>query len=204
MRFVRDVLQPGDLFIDAGANVGVYTLLATLTPNVNVLAFEPGSEARERLVEHVALNQVEERVEISEFALSDANGQVSFTVGSDVLDHVAEPSADTETVAARRLDDVLLPGLDRDVVLKVDAEGHDLQVLRGGESLLRRVRPPLIVEWSDRAMRDLLEPLGYSVYSYDPETRSLAATEWLRSGTSNILAIADVAAVEARLRRNPA
>jgi len=199
MRFVCDVVQPGDLFVDVGANVGVYTLLATLTPEVDVLAFEPGRIARERLREHIGLNDLQGRVEISPVALSDMDGEVAFTVGGDVLNRVTEPSPYAEMVPARRLDHVLPTELGRGVVLKVDAEGHDLQVLAGAHGLLLRERPPIIVEWNNPAIRELLEPLGYSPHGYDPESRKLTRTDWTHSETSNVLMIADIAAVQARL-----
>ena len=208
MLFVSHVVRPGDLFLDVGANVGVYTLLATVCPDVDVIAFEPAQVARQRLHEHIALNNVASRVQVMPFVLSDVTGAVQFTVDRDVVNHVVRGGegpgdsvdAHTETLPARRLDD-LLPddAFRRSVILKVDAEGHDRQVLLGARRLLTETRPPIIVEWNDAAIRTLLEPLGYHTYSYDPVRRTLTETDWTQSGTSNVIAIADSEAIERRL-----
>lgn len=204
MRFVMDVMRPGDLFIDVGSNVGVYTLLATTCPGVEVLAFEPGRLARDRLEEHLDLNHVRDRVEVSPFVLSDHTGEIQFTVGRDVTNHVVTDvttSDGTETLPVRRLDDVVAAdAFKRPVLLKVDAEGHDLRVLLGARRLLEEVRPPIIVEWNDPEIISLLVPLGYRPYIYSPDNRTLTESDWATSGTSNVLAIADRAAVEERLR----
>ena len=61
MRFLLDFLRPGDLF-DVGANVGVYSLLACTVAGTQVVAFEPGRLAYERLHENIALNSLTQRV----------------------------------------------------------------------------------------------------------------------------------------------
>src|SRR3712207_8823650 len=62
MSFVRAYLRPGDLFIDVGANVGVYSLWAAETDSVTVLAFEPSSTTYRRVLENVQLNGLYDRV----------------------------------------------------------------------------------------------------------------------------------------------
>ena len=46
--------------------------------------------------------------------------------------------------------------------------------------------------------------MGYRTYAYDPEQRTLTQTDWAQSGTSNVLAIADLAAIEQRLAQRSA
>jgi hypothetical protein len=65
MAFVLHLLRPGDVFYDVGANVGSYTLLAA-TAGARVHAFEPSPPTAARLRRNVALNALEERVQVHE------------------------------------------------------------------------------------------------------------------------------------------
>ena len=59
MRFLLAWLRPGDTFIDVGANVAPYSLLATLVDGVSAVAFEPESVARSRAAANIELNGAE-------------------------------------------------------------------------------------------------------------------------------------------------
>jgi hypothetical protein len=56
MRFLLAWLSPDDVFIDVGANVGLYSVLAAGVRRASVAAFEPSSETSDRLLENVRLN----------------------------------------------------------------------------------------------------------------------------------------------------
>ena len=64
MCFVCDFIRPGDTFVDVGANVGTYSLLAAAIPDVRIVAFEPSTLASRRLQENVDLNGLRARVEV--------------------------------------------------------------------------------------------------------------------------------------------
>src|SRR4029077_8003618 len=76
---VGRLLAPGDLFVDGGANVGLFTLVAARRVGATGrgLAFEPGRTVRARLVENIALNGFTQ-VDVMPFALSAAPGEASF------------------------------------------------------------------------------------------------------------------------------
>src|SRR5450759_3401797 len=70
MAFVLHFLRPDDLFVDVGANIGSYTILATAGVGANCIAFEPGPDAWEWLCKNIDLNGVRSRVDVRRQALS--------------------------------------------------------------------------------------------------------------------------------------
>jgi FkbM family methyltransferase len=203
MRFVQDFLRPGDCFVDVGANVGTYSLLAAAVAGVEIVAFEPSSEAFQRLDENIAINGLESRVSTRREAIGAAAGTVMMSVGKDAINHVVVPGETSlsEKVAMVSLDDALEDGIaDRLRLIKVDVEGFEEQVLRGAISVLAAARPALIVEANDpAAIRDILVPLGYQSYAYDPTRCRLRSLDWLDIHDNNLLAIHERAFADARL-----
>src|SRR5262249_16356678 len=129
-RFVRTVLREGDTFADVGANVGWFTLLASMIVGRQgrIHAFEPRPETVDYLEKRVFLNRPEGQVTIYRYGLSDADGQTLLVWakdtdnpgGSFLADHKPHPSAESQLVAVRSLDDLALSRLD---FMKVDVEG---------------------------------------------------------------------------------
>jgi FkbM family methyltransferase len=166
-RVLRRLLRPGDTFIDGGANIGYFTLLAAKRVGARgrVHAFEPQPENRRRLAEHVAANGVREIVTIHPVALSDRPGSVQLhTYESAEANHgqaTMFARAGTQTraavVATVRLDDYQPDAAPR--LIKLDIEGAEPLAIAGMARTLRRHRPALIVELNAVT----LERAGFSV-----------------------------------------
>lgn len=147
-------LRPGDCMVDVGANFGLHSLLAgkLVGPTGQVHAFEPLSANLEKLRHHVALNHLEKIVQVVPSAVSDLQEkELSFFSGAEMSGLTASLVASAsntkqQRVANTRLDD-FAAGIKRPVQLvKIDVEGAELSVLRGGRDMLRRDRPILVVE----------------------------------------------------------
>ena len=203
MSFLRDYLRPSDLFIDVGANVGVYSLWASQTDAVQVLAFEPSSVTYERALENVTLNGLRERVRLIRKAVGAEQAVVPFTSGLDAVNHVldaeaAGTSGSLELVEQTTLD-ASVPANATPSVIKIDVEGHEVDVLQGGRITIAQHRPALIIEANDvTALTQILDEMGYRTWSYDPLRRVLTPVVPLRH--SNVIALADVDAARERLR----
>jgi FkbM family methyltransferase len=166
-RVLRRLLRAGDTFVDGGANIGYFTLIAAkaVGPRGRVHAFEPQPEIRARLAEHVAANGVGEVVTIHPVALSDRPGRVPLHTFTDpAANHglttmFAPASAGTRSVEveAVRLDDYL-PGI-APRLIKLDIEGAEPLAIAGMSETLRRRRPAVIVELNP----DTLARAGFSV-----------------------------------------
>src|ERR1700683_2268415 len=138
MAFVLHLLRDGDQFIDIGANIGSYTILAAGVGRARVLAVEPLPTTFAHLERNVLLNGLSARVVCHQLGLSDSAGTLRFSSGLDTANHVlardeALPSLEVPVI---RLDD--LPGVDSPTLLKIDVEGHELAVLNGARTVLTK------------------------------------------------------------------
>jgi len=135
--------QPSDeiVVLDIGANVGNYSkAILDLRPNAKIFAFEPSSFAR-KLLEDNFPN--EKRVDIFPFALSSSSGKAvlwSDKAGSGLgsltkrrLDHFNI----NEEIQLLTLDEWNLNRSVKPDLIKIDVEGHELDVLMGGEGILK-------------------------------------------------------------------
>lgn len=203
MRFVLDTLRPGDIFIDVGANVGTYSLLAASVPDVCVWAFEPSSLAYARAVENVALNALENRVRVVRAAVGATEGTALLTTGLDTVNRVAKTGdfPDLEEVPLVALDAFLTDhGFSKVRIIKIDVEGGEVDVILGAANILSATKPALLVERNHpEQLFQVLEKNGYTPFRYNPDARSLSKLEWSSCSTSNVLAIHDVMAFERRL-----
>lgn len=204
MRFAVDFLRPGDVFVDVGANVGVYSLLAAGVGGTDVFAFEPSSPAYDRLCENVALNHIESQVRTVRAAVGAMPGRARMTTGLDTVNRVvgAGDGHAFEEVELVTLDVALGPEwVDRVTLIKVDVEGYEDAVLRGATAILGAAAPALIVEANEPAVvGSILEPFGYQPFTYDPARQQLTRTAWDTPGRHNILAMVDPTRATNRLQ----
>jgi len=135
MMFPLHFLREGDLFLDIGANVGSYSVLASGVCRARTWAFEPDPLTAGYLRRNVAINALRALVTVHECALGPISGEVKFTVGLDTVNKVASAeAADVRVVQQRRLDDVV-DGAEP-LMIKMDVEGYEEDVLRGAQSTL--------------------------------------------------------------------
>lgn len=179
---VARLLVAGDVFVDGGANIGLFTLVAARRVGVTgrVVAFEPGRGIRSRLIENVALNALTQ-VDVMPFALSSEPGEATFQefdIAGAGMSHLAPAGGEggrVETVAVTTLDAALLPSLrPRVTLVKLDLEGAEHAALRGASALLREAHPDLLLEIeaahlsrmgsTPAAVGELLRGRGYRFY----------------------------------------
>jgi FkbM family methyltransferase len=184
MAFVLHLLRPGDLFVDVGANVGSYTLLAAST-GANCVSFEPLPDTYRKLVRNIGMNGLMSRVDAVNAGVGSSSGELRFTADLDTDNHVVIDTYQgrEERVTVTTLDEKVG---DRNVSLvKIDVEGFEAEVIRGARRLLR-TRPPaaLIIEANDASHRyssdeegfvELMRGFGYTPFDYKPNRRQLVA-----------------------------
>lgn len=142
-------LRPGGFFVDVGANVGVYTLWAArcVGEEGRVEAFEPVPEPRAWLERNVALNGFTQ-VSILPKGLGESPGRITLyrPLRASGLSsrYLAERDGPVE-VEVTTLDDHFADGRATPDLLKIDVEGMELEVLKGGRALLAAAEPPLLV-----------------------------------------------------------
>lgn len=155
LRAIERQLRPGATFVDVGANIGLHTIVAAnlVGKHGRVIAFEPGSPMRSRLLRNLEINELT-NVDVRPYALSRAEGVAELYMPNKYNDGQSSlaPSADSrsESVQLRTLDHEMR-GVDFSAgcVLKIDVEGSEADVLIGGREFIRNVKPTMFVECID-------------------------------------------------------
>jgi FkbM family methyltransferase len=169
-----DLLSKGGTVIDIGANIGAFTILAAhRAPNVRVFSYEPFQDNFKQLIDNVALNHLESRVQAFSLAvggrceqrrlmISNLSGGHSF-YGGDCTNSVVIDVITMEQIFSDT-------GIDRCDFLKIDCEGAEYEIIySAGADLFRRIRT-ITLEYhtgngvgSAVEMKAFLEGRGYRV-----------------------------------------
>ena len=154
MAFVLHLLRTGDLFADVGANVGSYIVLAAGVRGARVIAVEPGSAAREALLDNLALNDLGDLVRVEAVALGASRGKVRFTKGQDTTtNHVISRPDQAYEEVQQTTGDALFSD-ECPVLVKLDVEGYEPAVLDGaGATLTNPKLKALIIELNGSGRR---------------------------------------------------
>ena len=175
------LLAPGDVFVDAGANVGVFSLalarLRPLVPGLSCHAFEANPDTFARLAPMAAAAGVTAH----QVALSDREGTLEFVAGAvshvfTTVEHASEYSLGggaRVSVPCRRLDSFAFPAAS--IVLKIDVEGQETAVLNGAGELFDagRVKAVYLDGYKDRAVEKFLAAHGFALL----DAKTLAPVE---------------------------
>lgn len=222
-KFLNCFLRPGDVFVDAGANVGFFSMIAAhlVGPAGQVYSFEPAAQTYGRLMENARLNGFD-NIRGAKLALSDQRGSLEMnisSIGSDAQNSLAPIDSympcTTETVDCIRWDDFAAEQqlVGKVAMMKIDVEGWETRMLGGGRQFFTRNDAPLLqVEFNDRLceiagsscqeLYDLLRSFGYQIYRYDVSAnRLLPETLQDKYAWANLIAAKSAELVNARLKR---
>ncbi len=182
--YLEKVLSSGKVFVDAGANYGIFTLLASkvVGPTGRVISFEPSVRAFPVLQHNIALNGFKNIIALP-IALTEESGKQllyhDLAIGCDTLGRYPPSQIGAEEVVTEPLDDVLRrASIDHVDVIKMDVQGAEELVLRGAGNTLSSAHPVIIFEvWPEGAELlglspygawELLESAGYEFFATDP------------------------------------
>jgi FkbM family methyltransferase len=213
MSFVLHSLRKGDTFADVGANVGVYTILASRNAGARVLSVEPNPSTVKKLRRNVDLNEMRENVVILPYVAGSGDGTASvrFTQNMDTINHVIRDDEkihpkDSVEVAVKTLDE-LFAGREP-AIMKIDVEGFEWPALAGAKNILASDKlKALIIELnssgtsyghSDEEIHQMLLSYQFSPYAYNPFSRTLAPV--LKYGNLNTIYIKDPDWVNQRIQ----
>lgn len=166
----RELLGPGGLYVDVGANMGLTSILASSTGVVTeIVAFEPTHAYAASWHHNIHHNQVRNAT-LLQCAVSDKAGKIEFVINptgpmhnrinsGDTLHRYVDndPTQRVDRIVAVTLDEVAgLMGWTEVALLKIDVEGAEPLVLKGAEQLLRRkaIRA-LLIEFIPEFMREM-------------------------------------------------
>jgi FkbM family methyltransferase len=205
LEYWRNQIQPGMVVIDVGANVGIYALSAAQRVGKagRVIAVEPFSGSVDYLLATCRLNQLTQ-VKIIQGAASNQDGEIYLSLSnSSELNQVVQDIDQSTGRPFERVPCFTLDGcceseaLNRVDFLKIDAEGHELEVLKGSEKLLQRFSPTILYEniagseGSNLVVAEYLQQKGYQLFRYQPYLQQLIPVETAIEfeGSLNLIAI---------------
>jgi len=181
-KLVQKLLRENSLFIDVGANIGYYSLLAaSVIKKGKIFAFEVEKRALNNFYENINLNKLEDKIEVIEKLVSDKDGYERFIVSteSEVSRIVggSQKSKDFLRFPCIKLDSFAkeenISFID---FLKVDVEGAEYKVLKGAEELLRGKRIKYLLfevnknikdyDGSKKDVFEMLSDFGYKIYKF--------------------------------------
>ena len=175
--YLEKLLSPGSVFIDVGANIGIYALVASKLVGEagRVIAFEPSAQSFPLLQQNIELNGLK-NIRAFRVALADRIRKAwLYHPGVPECNSLARDSSsedEAEEVTVETLDDMVKrASISRVDVIKIDVEGAEELVLRGAANVLASMRPAVIFEvnpsyaalfgLSVQGSSKLLEGLGY-------------------------------------------
>lgn len=199
--FIRRALKGGD-FIDVGANIGYFSVLAAMLLNGGrgvVHAFEPNPYIYGLLKKNVSINWSLAPIRMHNHAIGAIRETLQLTIpnhtpsNATLLDKGFHDNVERFSVPVIPLAEVDIP-FERVSMMKIDVEGAEPAVLAGSADLLRVHDIDLVLEWDTAAQNfvsgatastiTLLKELGYSAYTID---RSIEPVEDLgRLGYKNL------------------
>jgi FkbM family methyltransferase len=188
LALLASFLRPGDVVLDVGANIGFYTVrLARELQRLGggtVHAFEPIPANARRLAYNVSANELDAIVRVHEVALGTHDGRIAFhteneysasTGNAAMIGAAVAPAfgADAEATVTTLDGFAARAGITSCALLKLDVEGAECDVLRGGAATIARARPVILAEynafwarqfgWDDTAYADFAREHGYTM-----------------------------------------
>lgn len=158
------------IFLDIGAHWALYAIRASGEANISrIHAFEPDPRNKAQLAANLFLNDLVDRIEVIDHAVSDADGEVRLLLAplknrgvTKISETAAASDADVVPVISERLDS-RFPERDCNYLIKMDVEGVELRALKGMQEMLRANKAILMIETNSGldAVRDYLATLGY-------------------------------------------
>lgn len=185
-RYLEKSLKAGDTFLDIGANIGYYSLVAgTISPAIRVIAIEPVRSNFEKLKMHLERNRIEQ-ANAYHFAVGSAPGNVTmFHAGPENEGMSALHPPENYVGTQEQVEMIVLDSwevtnaLKRIDLIKIDTEGNEIEVLRGMKELIKKHRPRIILECNPETLARFgetpatllkeCETIGYSVIDLTSE-----------------------------------
>ncbi len=186
IRYLEKALKEGDTFIDVGANIGLFSCIASMQVGDKgfVYSFEPMKKTYDSLLENIKLNHFK-NIRTENIAVSDKKQTLKIHLNdseknSGMASAYSKNSTYTEDVQATSLDEYFLDKKINSIkLIKIDIEGGEYLALLGMINLLKKFKPILLVEinpdnpFGKEKIENLLNEIGYKTYFINDEGVSI-------------------------------
>lgn len=168
LKYLKKFIGPNSVFIDVGANAGVYSMVAAkiVGNNGTVLSVEPFPEMSARLIKNAELNNFT-NVRVRTFGASDKTAVKTFWLNGNKPNSfsfsIKNGDAKSLSFLTVSLDELFeWENLDRLDYIKIDAEGEEDKVLKGAQRIIEKYNPILQLEITQRLPKSILK--DYQVF----------------------------------------
>ena len=158
-------------FLDIGAHAGLYSIMIKkFYPNIEVIAFEPDNQNRYQFYGNLFLNQLHDKVKIYNKGLSSSKNEVAFGMRDEAPGKrggKAISNSGLHKIKVEKLDNII--NLKKEYcIIKIDVEGHESEVAKGGQKFLKNNLCFIQVElWNNDSVKEfskIMKNLGYLNY----------------------------------------
>ncbi len=183
MGFLLYALRERDLFVDIGANIGSYTILASSVVGSKTVCFEPVPTTYKRLMNNIGINNLESKVISLNTALGNSKGEIHFSSDLNCTNHViadGEKVKNKIIVNVSTLDDELI---ECPFLIKIDVEGYEKPALEGAKNILANNKLCCVIMelngsgnrygYNESKILDMMFDYGFKAYTYNPLDRGL-------------------------------
>lgn len=156
-QWISRSLKPGQVFLDIGANIGVFSLYAALFEDIKVVALEPSSESFATLNANIRLNGLEKKIDtycmgasnktkLTKLFMKDSSSGSSHNSVEKLENQFGSYKAkDQQAIIAIKLDDLVgLEGSLKPDHIKIDVDGNEPEIIQGGKEVLKNTQSVLI------------------------------------------------------------
>jgi len=199
MSFVLDMLHSGELFVDVGANIGSYSILAA-TKGARVIAIEPVPSTFKVLKQNVLLNELDDQIEVMNIGLGSKEENLKFSTEQGTTNHVLNKKENTKQsvkILVRSLDDVLDGRIPK--IIKIDVEGFETKVIEGARKTLANPNLLAVIMelngsgayygFDEDILHKKMLSLNFNSYIYEPKKQKLISLKNKKNQKNNTLYI---------------
>ena len=213
MAFLLHALRSDEIFVDVGANVGAYTILASKVVKSHSVAFEPLPSTAQRLRDQVRINEIESFVDMRSIGIGNKQEILSFTNNQDTTNKVCLE------IASENITRISVSTLDFELTdtnqyfIKIDVEGFEHNVIEGATRVLSSGNiSALIIELngsgeyfghSNHGIHEKLLKFGYFPVAYEPKTRNIIQLTDFNKNGGNTIYIRDFQQISERCKLAP-
>lgn len=209
MLFVLHALKKDDVFIDVGANQGMYTIISSKVIGAKTYAFEPVENTYSKLQQNISINNIDKLVTSKKIGISNSAGKLLISNNLDAMNQIIIDKSDInkEEIITSTLDNEI--NENEDIILKIDVEGFEMHVLKGATKLFSSNNLiALIIEINNSCLKfgntkeeihNEIIKYGFYPVEYNPFSRSLSKTNSIEHKKNNTIYIRDFKKIKERI-----
>jgi FkbM family methyltransferase len=203
MAFCLHLLHSGDLFVDVGANIGSYTVLASKVAGANSVTLEPVPQTFERLKRNININEISSLVDARCCAVGATSSIIKFSNDCDTTNQAIgdEYKGTWIEVPVLSLDEILQTL--KPTLIKIDVEGYEPKVIEGAKETLKSDSLlAILLETVNSEIENILKENGFIAAYYDPFTRKVSTSN-ANHVSSNYLWVKNIEQIIERCQVSP-